>query len=219
MLEKLLILLRIFEAIACIVGFIYFNKLKPAYWRLFPFYLAFIVCAEFIGSYLESHDLNANKIFFNYFEIPIEFLFFFWLFYKSFTNDKYNWLPMVCGGLYLVSWFVDNLIFSNQPKHFSSISYTTGNLLLLVLILRFFFRLVTSDSILTFRQNRLFWVSLGLLIFYFGSFPYYGLSNTIGALNKDITIAYNHIVLLLNCLMYIMFTFSFILGKSNIKSS
>jgi hypothetical protein len=211
-------ILQLFEALACIVGFVFYKKLKPSYWRIFPFYLAFIVCAELTGHYFNVHDMViANRMFFNYFEIPVEFIFFFWLFFQSFRSVKYKWLPMACIWTYLGSWVIDKIFLSNHPSQFSSFSYTVGNLLLLVLILSFFIMLVTSDAILTFRQNRLFWISLGLLIYYFVSFPFYGLNNTMAAASKDIILTYKYIVQLLDCMMYLMFIFSFIWGKSNIK--
>lgn len=102
---------------------------------------------------------------------------------------------------------------------FNSFSSTVGNLLLLILIWSFFIQLVSSNAILTFRRNMLFWVSLGLLLFYLGAFPYYGLRNILARDFKEVYIIYTYIVYVLDILMYVMFTISFIWGKPNISAS
>jgi uncharacterized membrane protein YfcA len=219
-LKSLIIVLNILEASAFVSSIIYWRKIRNTYWRWFSFYLLFIVISEAIGAYLATRETNTlNNAFFNYFEIPMEFLFFFWLFSRSFKKTKYSWLPVVCSGVYVLSWVLDIIYFNKMRFIFYSLSYTVGNLLLLVLILQFFIRLVMSDEILTFRKNMLFWVSSGLLLFYLGSFPYYGLRNTIAYNYQDIYTTYSYIAYILNCFMYLMFIFSFVWGKPNLRSS
>ncbi len=65
----------------------------------------------------------------------------------------------------------------------------------------------------------LFWVSLGLLLYYLGAFPYYGLRNVLARDFQGVYITYTYIVYVLDILMYLMFTISFIWGKPNIASS
>lgn len=65
----------------------------------------------------------------------------------------------------------------------------------------------------------LFWISLGLLIYYLGAFPYYGMRNVLAKEYKEIYITYGYIIYVLDILMYVMFTISFIWGKPNIASS
>jgi hypothetical protein len=147
-------LLRIAEALACITGFIYFNKFKGTHWIVFVYYLLFIVVCENASAFLRGKDESTDhfvNLFYHYFVIPIEFLFYYWLFYRSFIKLKSRWLPIVFGGVYLASLFIDSLYFNKQLYSFKSISYTIGTLLLLVLILRFLSLLVTSNDILRFQ--------------------------------------------------------------------
>ena len=90
---------------------------------------------------------------------------------------------------------------------------------MLILILSYFFQLVTSNSILNFKNNMLFWVCLGMLLYYLGTFPYFGLRNTFATNFQDVFNTYTYIAYFLNALMYLMFTISFIWGKPNIESS
>ena len=218
--DVLYLILNIFEAIAAVVGFLYFNKIKNSFWKWFPYYLTFIIISDIISRNFAKYDLRLTcKIFYGYFEIPVEFFFFFWLFHKSFDQTKYKRLPIICAVIYTASWIADMVYFSTLDFWFYSISYTIGNLLLLVLILRYFIQLVTSNAILNFKQDMLFWVSTGLLLFYLGTFPYYGLRNTLVYKYRELYTTYSYIMYVLNSLMYLMFTFSFIWGKPNIKYS
>ena len=213
-------LLNSVEIVSVIAGFLCWSKLKGTYWKWFPFYLLFIAAAELTGKYFSLmgwKELNLGL--FNYLVIPVEFLFFYWLFYQSFKKSNYNWLPFFSTVVYLVCLLFDYLFLSKKQLWFLSFSYTIGNLLLLVLIFRFYYKMVTTDAILSFKENRLFWVSSGLLLFYLGSFPYYGLLNTMSHNYPALCTTYRYVVIVLNILMYLMFTFSFIWGKPNTKYS
>ncbi len=217
--EVLLNILKCIELLACLVGFFYFKKLKNTYWAVFPFYLLFIVLAEYLGGYLRlQHKLLAANHFYNYLEIPVEFLFSFWLFYKAFKSTKYKWLPLACAITYLVSWAVDNAYLIGTRFAFYSFSYMIANVVMLVLLLFYFIQLVFSDAILTFRENMMFWVCLGMFIYYVGCFPYYGLRNTLAVNYPLLYMKYSYLEYILNCTMYLLFTFSFIWGKPNMRS-
>jgi hypothetical protein len=201
-----------FELVACIAGLACYKKIRHSFWKIFPLYLVFVVLAEQTGNYLRLHyPLEVNVHFYSYFEIPVEFVFFFTLFRLADKRNRYNWISLLCMGTYLACWLVEILL--KKPIFFYYFSYTVGNLLLLILILRFFIRLVTSDGIITFKRNMLFWVSLGLLIFYLGSFPYFALVEFMANKYPDLIYTYKDITYFLNCFMYLMFTFSFIWGK------
>jgi hypothetical protein len=199
---------------ACLCGLIFWGKVKGSYWKLFPVYLLFIVFSELLGQYTKVYKLLAiNKYYFLYLEIPIEFLFFFYIFYQAFKNKKYSWLPVACSGLYILCWIIDMFFIGSHRLWFSSFSVTIGNFLLLILILTYFIQLVTSNAILNFKGDMLFWVSTGLLLFYLGTFPFYGLGNVLYHNYRDVYNAYKFITTILDSSMYIMFAFSFIWGR------
>ena len=211
-------LLLICEFIACITGFVYLRKLKGTFWIAFPIYLLCIVISEQIGNYLgRLHKYNENVAFFNLIEIPMEFLFFFWLFHKTSKSFSFNKLPIICAVIYITSWLTENILNWNTPSFLAGNSYTVGNLLLLILILRYFILLVTSDEILNFRTNRMFWVCSGLLLYYLGSAPFYGLRSILIKSFPALMEPFYTLVLVLNCIMYLMFAISFIWGKNTIS--
>jgi hypothetical protein len=174
--------------------------------------------SEGFGAIMNNpHRATINQAYFNYFEIPVEFLFFFWLFYKAFQHLKSRIVPIVCAVLYIGCWLFDVTYFNRGAFFFYS-SYTIGILLMLVVVLMFFIRLGTSDDILTFRQNMLFWISVGMLFYYLGSLPFYALRNVMSYKFQSLYNHYAIIVEALNSFMYLMFTVSFIWGKPNTTS-
>lgn len=214
----LIVILRIVQLVSCLTAFALWKKLKDSIFSFFPFYLSFIVLMELLGRYLKTQNMKvANQALYNYVVIPVEFITFFILFFRA--SQKHRWVPLACIIVYLVCWLLEYIYLDTTRFWFYSFSYVTGNLLLLVLIFRFFFRLVFTNAILTFRENMLFWVSTGLLLFYLGTFPYFGLLNTLWRNYPGLCESYRYVVVMLNILMYLMFTFSFIWGRPNTKYS
>jgi hypothetical protein len=101
----------------------------------------------------------------------------------------------------------------NHVKLLFDFSYTIGNILLLVLLLMFFIKFSKGDEVLNYRSSRMFWVCLGIMIFYIGSMPFYGMRSTIYNLNQPLFYFYWHAQFGLNYLMYILFIISFIWGR------
>lgn len=211
-------LLNIFELTACIAGFVCWNKIRHTYWRWFPVYLAIIVLAELTGEYLLHVEKNLELCInlYSYFTIPAEFIFFYWVFYKYFNSigSNNNRWPLYAAAIYLICWLIDSLYIKGKMKLlFDSFSYTMGNILLLVLILSFFIKFIKSEELLKYRSNNMFWVCLGLLVFYLGSLPFYGIRTTLYRQYRDIFYLYWYIQFGLGYLMYLFFTISFIWGK------
>ncbi len=203
------------EALACIIGFLYWNKIKHTYWKWFPAYLLFIAAAEMVGLYLSRQNLFAETIVLHkFFTIPLQMFFFYWLFYKQFeeTPDK-KW-PIVGAALFGAAFLYEMTASKEISGWFVSFSYTVGNVMLAGLILLFFVRYVRTDRILFFKSDMIFWVCLGAMIFYLGSLPYYGLYNTLKTKgNGPILNTYWFFQMGFNYLMYIFFSIAFIWGR------
>jgi hypothetical protein len=211
--EVFKIILNACEAAACVTGFVNWNKIKNTYWKWLPFYLALIVAAEFMGKYFTYRHMDEPKeIMYNYIVIPMEILFFLYMFYNEFKHTRSAGLPVYCMVIYVLCFLADNFYLSNKYKWFLSFSYTTGVILLVVNILIFLFRLVISSRILFFRTNFMFWICIGLLLFYLGGLPFYIIINTLYEYNKPF-MNFAYIMYVFDWLMYLSFIIAFIWGK------
>jgi len=209
------LLLNFFELLACVAGFISWKKVKDSFWKWLVIYLSLITVTEigneYIGYRLGNERLNAGINFF--FSIPLQFIFFFWLFYQWFQPRNEKRWPLAGAAIYFISLLTELLYFGERKLWFLSFSYTTGNIVLLLLTLLFFYNFMNSDEILKYKNSMMFWVSLGLLFFYLGSLPFFGLWNTLATGYPNVFNQYWMVQMGLNCLMYLFFSIAFIWGK------
>ncbi|HOZ84729.1 MAG TPA: hypothetical protein PK191_04515 [Niabella sp.] len=208
-------ILNLFELCACITGFLYYIKLKDSYWKYFPFYLFSIFLTEVLAEWilLVQENLKVNIAIYKYWAIPVQFLFFFWLFSRQHRNTKPKVLPFIFSSLYLIAVMIENFWPINLKPIFDSMSYSFGCVLLLILIIIFLKQFISSDEILEFKTNMMFWVVIGLLLFYIGTLPFWGLRSSLYYHYRSIFNVYNQVQFALNYCMYLMFIFAFIWGK------
>ncbi len=217
--EILSLTLLFFEALAMIVGFICWKYLKPTYWKLCPIFLLIIVINEIIGNLLRYVDVQANMEWYSFIVIPLQFLFYYFLFFKFFKQRNLKIMSIAFSIIYFIAFLIDNFSRSNNDYGFSSISYTVGNLFMPVLIFTYFLQLLKSPQIFSFTKEPMFWISNGLLLSYLGGFPLYAFQHSMGHKYPDF---FNNLwifVILLDCISFLMFTYSFICFKWNPQSS
>ena len=202
-----------FELLAFIAGLIVFKSLKQSYWKWFVFYLGLIVVAEFSSEYLLIVERKSNQWIYTWIVIPIEFIFFIWLYYKYFQSSRFQIWVQSFGLMYILAFVADMAWLRNLQFAFSSLSYLIGSIFILLLIMFYFLRLIKDEKVLTFKKDMMFWVSTGLLVFFLGSLPFYGLWNTLMTKVPKIFNLYWMVQMFFNCLMYLFFAFAFLWGK------
>jgi hypothetical protein len=206
------------EGIACIAGILSWQKARQSVWKYFICYLLFIFLSELFGLLCMAKNWKEiDQLYFTFIVIPAEFIFFYGLFAYHSASKSYKRFAYLSVFLYLLSLFIENT--GEQRPDFFSISYTVGNLLLLIIIFMYLYKYLQSDELLKIRANPLIYVSIGLLVFYIGAFPFYGLKNYLWSSYKIIGTNYWYFATILNCIMYCMFTSSFIWGKYKSISS
>jgi hypothetical protein len=202
------------ELLASITGFAYWKKIKDTYWKWFPVYLMVIVILESFGVYfsygLKNNDLNGNL--YSYIVLPLEFLFFIWLFGKYFESPNERKWAIAGAILYSISWIIEILFLKKKAVWFSSLSFTVGNIVLLVLTILFFIRLANSERILHFKRSMMFWVAIGVLIFPL-TFPFFALRNTLYAEYRELFYWLWYASMGLGYLMYLLFIAAFVWAK------
>ncbi|HEV7779936.1 MAG TPA: hypothetical protein VGO58_01655 [Chitinophagaceae bacterium] len=210
-----LFILNGFELAACIVGFLYWNKIKGTHWKWFPVYLAAIVLGEIAAEFFLhiKKDLATNGAIYSYFVIPLEFFFFYWLFYRQFKHTKSSKWPLIAAAIYFVCLVADLLYINKIDFFFESFSLVVGSLFFLVLLLIYFRKFMKSEEIVNYRSSMMFWVCLGLMIFYIGSMPFSAFRTFLWEKHNDLFYIYWYAQFILGYLMYSLFIVSFIWGK------
>ncbi len=205
--------LLIVECMATIAGLLTWRKYKYNYHKRFIIYLLILVVFEVLYWLFILNNKGTLAALMHEIVIPFEILFINWLFYKI-LNIKNKKLILSGTVIYVSSLLFEKTLLSNVTYYFQSLSYTVGNLFILIYIILYFIQLVKSNKILVFKKLTEFWIVCGLLVFYLGTFPFYGLYNEL-AKNLDIFMPVAWVATSLNYCMYLLFTIGFIWGKAH----
>ncbi|WP_298119475.1 hypothetical protein [Flavobacterium sp.] len=206
----LLDLLHICEFIALFFGVLKFNSVKQSYWKWFVYYISYIFIYEIVTAFLsEVYKINVEKVS-SLIQIPLEFIFLYWLF--AFKSLKIKKLFYIFTLTYLFSMVLEFNLTNLKSFTFYSLSKTFGTLLLLILVVLEFMKQIKSDSILKFKEDKMFYINIGVILFYVGNMPFFGLYRNIIEF-PEIWNSYYKYFMLSNCVMYLLFAASFIWGK------
>ena len=200
----------VLECICSIVALIQFQKLKNTYWKWFVIYVCFITCAELFSLFVLDYFPEKRKPFFGFLIIPIEFIFFFWLYAKK--SLKLPNLFWASCSIYIV-FYVLYLFNLSNVRWISSMSYSVGAFLLSIMIFLELIKQIKSDEILNFKTNRMFYINIGALVLYVGTLPFFAFDKYLYNNAKEVWDNYFTFFLFSVNLMYIFFTLSFICGK------
>ncbi len=199
------------EAIAALVSIIYFNREKKLHWKLFALYLIAIFLCESSVKWAEEALRIDRIIFYNYFVMPLQFIFFYWLYaVKSLKKPK---LFYIFSLLYFAA-FIPQLSIFVERKVVYAPNYTLGCIFLMVLIVMEYYKQVNSTEILKFRTNRMFYINLGNTLFYIGTLPFMTFMSLLWEY-RDIWDLYFAYFQISGAIMYLLFASAFIWGKQN----
>ncbi len=202
-------LLHLCELIAVLAGIYKLKTVKNTYWKWFVFYLIYIFCYEIISYYaVYTYKMKIGS-FMALIQIPIEYLFLFWLFaLQSLKKEKLFWFFTF---IYTASLILEFLL-SNIAFTFKSLNNTFGAFLLLILVILEFIKQIKSDRIINFREDKMFYINLGVILFYIGNMPFFGWYHPILKI-PEIWNSYYIYFMISNCIMYLLFAASFIWGR------
>jgi len=197
------------EGVAAITSILYYRKIRDSHYLLFSIYLVFIFISELSNRF---GYLPFNKVFYyNNIVIPIEFITFYWLYaWKSLQNRT---LFIIFALLYLLS-FLPNELYFNKNKVIYSFNYTFGSFLLMFLVIMEYYKQINSDNILNFSKNRMFYINLGVTLFYIGTLPFWAFYFPLLE-HREYYDMYRNYFWLSGVIMYFLFAASFIWGKQN----
>ena len=210
---------RYSELLSAIVGTIFFYKYRNTYLKYFLLLLWYITVSEFLGwyiretgnlGYIDERGYVYNKWVYNILNFAT-FNTLYFIYYKQLKTSIFkNWVKkfaIIFSIVYLVNFiFIQDFILENAVT-----PQILGSLLLISTIIFYFIELLKSEKILVFHRLLLFWVSIGLLLFYTGTIPFVLKWNgymLIPGIHKLFLIVY-----ILAIIMYLIFTLGFIWSK------
>ena len=186
-------------------GIFFYKKLHPSWLRLFTWFLIFTLLTQLTGFSYSFYTKKSNHFIFNFY-ILIQFLFYFYLFYKTFEKQNLKFLTRLMAIVFL-AFYIYNILFGTGFFIFSSASNTVGSICIIICCLMYFVSLFQSELNLNYFRIPMFWIATGLLFYFTGNFIYLSLMGYIEKHNLDISgNFYMYIMVTLNLLLYGLFT-------------
>lgn len=193
--------------------------------RFLPILYLYTFLNEVLGYLIKSNEdlaltftnLTDNSAIYNLYTI-ISYLYYYYIFWSFSKNTDFR-RNIVYGALVFLTSCVINIFLQHFVSDSQTLSYLVGGCILLYCTISFLrsFRAVPQNFAL--KQNLLFWISLGLTIFYMGYLPIKLLRfyNSIHDLSEDPVIRTIHLSLIL--MMYLLFIIGFLKMRRPLRNA
>lgn len=204
------IIVVITEWVACIAWLLCISKTTTRHYKFLAIYLLIIASTELMNLLFSKSHTDIFNIVIVHFNVPLEILF--WIYFLlATTKSRLNQLFFLFFSvIYLFVFILDRTHIITKPLYFDSWSYGIGNLLLLVSVVLAMMNYFKSKEVLIFTQSSFFWIVLGLLVYYGGSFPYQNFRNFLWGNKMYFEKAYflHYLSQAFNCIMYLLFAYA-----------
>jgi hypothetical protein len=159
-----------FEIAAFLTGVIFWYKIKRPRLRLLVPFLFFIVVVEFLGRHI-SKDLHQSNAWLYNISIPVEYLFYAFLF-SNFYKRKFSKSLVKLFLVVFPIWVLINLFFVQGFFEFNTNFLKVGSFCMILLCFLVFVELLMGEELINPFTQPLFWIACGLFLFNAGEFTY-----------------------------------------------
>lgn len=158
-----------FEVGALLASVALWSSLRLSVLRWFLPFLLFIVCVEFTGRYLGRELHQPNSWLFNL-SIPIEYLFYTFIFWKNYTKLAFRFLAQWFLILFPVFFFFN--LMANGLATFHTNVLLIGNFFMIVFSVLWFLAFYENMDKEILWKEPMFWIAAGVFLFNMGEFTY-----------------------------------------------
>lgn len=209
----LLGLIKYLELIAAITATYHYKKYRHTYLKYFLLILWLVAGVEWTMSLMKLMEVRfQNKFVYNALT-TLQYLYYLTLYYRFLGNKSYKKIVLFLIGMYIL---ITGASFAFlQPLTltalFNSYSFIAGAIFLIIAIGIFFAEILRTEKVLYFKKYLMFWVSIGLILFYAPVIPFVVSINVVSALVvSDILLI---VLFALNVITYSCFIVGFIVSK------
>jgi len=157
-----------FEGIAAITAILFYGKYKHTVLKYFAWILVYTILNDICALYVYKLYGN-NVVLYNIYSF-IYFLYLYYVFWDFVESKVYKRWIVYCICIFLlaslINAFTANFIFEDQL-----IAYIIGACLVIFCIILYYIEILSDSRVLHIKEDLLFWVSIGLLLFYVGYIP------------------------------------------------
>lgn len=207
--------LNTLEIAAACTGLWYYRKFLPNRGPLyFAVYLCVISILELVGKYFAYYKMQEqNYLLYEWIATPLQFVAIngIYLFYAKGNTKKIIGINLL---VYLLVTFTLLIYFSND-KNNKNYSFTVGTVVYVINTLVYFYFAGSSANIMQYKQQFMFWVVLGCLVFYLLTYPFFAFKNTIYRSDESLYFVLYYIRFACAYTMYLFFIIAYRCTKPN----
>lgn len=156
---------RSIQYISFIVALFYIKKYQSKFYIYFVLYLFFACLTDFISGYIKGNNIWFMNAY-TFFEFNLVFL----IYYNLIKSKKALRLILILAIVFNLIYF-SSFLFLELQKYNTSIEGIVNS----IFVILFFKELLNSDKILNYKKLFPFWMSVGFLIFYLVTIPFFTL--------------------------------------------
>lgn len=200
---------------ALVTSLLTYRSLKGTAFRLFPFFLLFVVVVESAGSYTGRVLHYKNSWFYNI-STTIEFIFYAYIFSLTLRDRVFKKMALRFMAIYPAVVAL-NIVFIQGFMEFHSYTNALGNVCMVIFCCLFFYELLLNPLEGELRKVPMFWIGTGILFFYLGDLSFDLLYNLLknDATGRDLFKSINNNLILI---LYSCFIIAFLCQRSLAKS-
>lgn len=181
-----------------------FEKKQAFY---FEYFLLITLLVEIIGWIFQQKGKN-NLLLFNAYSV-FEFTYLTWFFKLVITGRRaqkfiavvYPLLPSAC---------LLNIFFIQGLHSFHTYTYALGSICMVGMSILYLIQLFRSDNMINPVQLYTFWVTCAIIFFFTTSVSIIGIFNYVAVLSKPMVKLSQSILLIVDCIFYLLFIIAFI---------
>ena len=203
----------LFTILTASIGFGFYNKLGKSIWRSFPIYLLILGICDGIGYLIK--DTFSNNFLYIHILLPYQVLYFLYLYYSLSKLEISKRIIEICSIFIIGSFIILRNYYTNDFNNLDFYFTNNSILIFIIIVILYFYEVFQSNKILYILKDLQFWVSLGLILYYLFTFPYYSFYRILFENNSSIIKIMFNIEKPLCLLMYTFFIIGFILKEKN----
>ncbi len=213
----LLGLIKYFELVTFLIAALYYKKYFKSYLKYFFLLLGLVVVVEFsIWSLKEFFGMPIRNWYIYNILTSVQYVYYFILYQKVMSNARRKKFVRIFLFVFIASVAINFLFIQRLAVDgpFHSYSFVLGAVLLITSIGLFFAEMLQTEKILHFKTYLMFWISIGLFVFYTAVIP---LILSINFLPEGISSnTLDGILFTLNFMMYTCFSMGLIVSKKHV---
>jgi hypothetical protein len=203
--------------IAFLSGLTSFRPDYPFHLKLFACLLAVTAAVEVSSGILIYVFHTSNNRLYNCFTLP-EFWLYGYFYRRLVRRDMLRKLLLIFLVIFPIFWFV-TVFFVFGLNTWNSYVIIVGSFFSVLFAIMYYYTIITESQILSLRTLPEFWIATGMLVFYLGALPYFGMLNFLVKYHLDVAKSLLQVLKMLDTLMYILISYGYLCRIINTKKS